>query len=93
MPLSKEEIRIRNLARYHKNKEKYNARAKEYYKNTWYQKNRDDVLKKMRLYRLYNPDLIKLNNKESRTKIKMGKLNNNLEIARHIDNSCIINFD
>ena len=93
MPLSKEEIRIRNLARYHKNKEKYNARAKEYYKNTWYQKNRDDVLKRMKLYRLYNPDLIKSHNKESRTKIKMGKLNHNFEIAEKVDRSCIINFD
>jgi len=93
MPLSQEEIRIRNLARYHKNKEKYNTRAKEYYKNTWYQKNRDDVLRRMRLYRHENPDLIKSHNQESRNRIKMEKLNNNFETTRHVDKSCIVNFD
>ena len=93
MPLSQEEIRIRNLARYHKNKEKYNARAKEYFKNTWYQKNRLDILKKMKLYRIHNPDLVIKNNKESRDKIKFDKLNNNIEEIKTIDRSCIVNFD
>jgi hypothetical protein len=93
MPLSQEEIRIRNLARYHKNKEKYNARAKEYYKNTWYKKNRTEVLNRMRLYRYNNPDLVIKNNKETRIKNKMDKLNNNIEIIKTTDRSCIVNFD
>jgi hypothetical protein len=93
MPLSQEEIRIRNLARYHKNKEKYNARAKEYYKNTWYKKNRTEVLNRMRLYRFNNPDLVESHNKESRNRIKMEKLKNNIESSKSFDRSCIVSFD
>ena len=40
-----------NLQRYFDNKDKYNLRAKEYFNNVYYIKNREAILEKGRLYR------------------------------------------
>jgi hypothetical protein len=93
MPLSKEEIRIRNLARYHANKDRYNERAKEYYKKVWYIKNRTAVLDKMRHFRFENPDLVIKNNKEHRMRNKKEKLENNIILVKTKDESLIVSFD
>ena len=44
MAKSYEQIKIENLERYHKNKEKYNERQKAYFRNIWYIKNRRAVI-------------------------------------------------
>ena len=46
-----EEIRSKDLERYYKNQKKYNERAKTYFRNVWYVKNRESILIKMKEYR------------------------------------------
>jgi hypothetical protein len=52
MVLTKEEIRQRNLKRYHDNKEEYNSRQKKYFREVWYQQNKDKILEYQRNYRM-----------------------------------------
>jgi hypothetical protein len=42
------EERSKNLERYYKNKEKYNERAKKYYNEVWYPKNKERIKKEKR---------------------------------------------
>jgi hypothetical protein len=46
-----EEVRSKSLQRYYDNKEKYNEKAKQYFRSVWYVKNRDIILQKQKEYR------------------------------------------
>ena len=46
------ELISKNLQRYFDNKDKYNVRAKQYFKNVYYIQNREALLEKGRLYRV-----------------------------------------
>jgi len=46
-----EEVRSKTLQRYYDNQEKYNEKAKKYFRSVWYVKNRDKILLKQKLYR------------------------------------------
>ena len=46
-----DEVRSKSLQRYYDNKEKYNEKAKQYFRSVWYVKNRDIILKKQKEYR------------------------------------------
>ena len=46
-----EEVRSKELEKYYKNKDKYNERAKQYFRSVWYVKNREALLKKQKEYR------------------------------------------
>ena len=46
-----EEVRSKSLQRYYDNKEKYNEKAKQYFRSVWYVKNREALLKKQKEYR------------------------------------------
>jgi hypothetical protein len=50
-----EEVRSKSLQRYYDNKEKYNEKAKQYFRSVWYVKNRDKILKKQKEYRDSRP--------------------------------------
>lgn len=45
------ETRSKSLQRYYDNKERYNEKAKQYFRSVWYVKNRDKILKKQKEYR------------------------------------------
>ena len=61
MEISKE------LERYYKNKEKYNERAKKYFRTVWYVKNREKILKKQKEYR----DSRRKETKQTRRKVEV----------------------
>ena len=50
-----EEVRSKSLQRYYDNKERYNEKAKQYFRSVWYIKNRDSILKKQKEYRDSRP--------------------------------------
>ena len=54
-----EEVRSKSLQRYYDNKEKYNEKAKQYFRSVWYVKNRDKILKKQKEYRDSRPKTYK----------------------------------
>ena len=45
------EVRSKQLQRYYDNQEKYNEKAKKYFRNVWYVKNREKILLKQKEYR------------------------------------------
>ena len=45
------EVRSKQLQRYYDNQEKYNEKAKKYFRNVWYVKNREKILSKQKEYR------------------------------------------
>jgi len=45
------EVRSKSLQRYYNNRERYNEKAKEYFKSVWYVKNRELILQKQKIYR------------------------------------------
>jgi len=45
------EERSKQLQRYYDNQERYNEKAKKYFRNVWYVKNREKVLLKQKEYR------------------------------------------
>jgi len=49
----------KNLKRYYLNQEKYNERAKLYFRSVWYVKNRNKVLLKQKEYRLARTPKVK----------------------------------
>ena len=73
-----EEIRSKNLQRYYDNQQKYNEKAKTYFRSVWYVKNRDKILKKQKEYRDSRP-------KENKRKVEPLPPTNNL--------SLIVSFD
>ena len=46
-----EEVVSQQMKRYFENKEKYNARAKRYFRSVYYVKNRDAILERVKQYR------------------------------------------
>jgi hypothetical protein len=75
-----EEVRSKNLQRYYDNQEKYNEKAKTYFRSVWYVKNRDIVLKKQKEYRDSRP-------KKYKRKVKV-------ETQPYIINPCLtVSFD
>jgi len=75
-----EEVRSKNLQRYYDNQEKYNEKAKTYFRSVWYVKNRDIVLKKQKEYRDSQP-------KKYKRKVKV-------ETQPYIINPCLtVSFD
>ena len=73
------ELISKNLQRYFDNKDKYNVRAKEYFKNVYYIQNREALLEKGRLYRVKQ----RLENikKPKKEKAKQIYNNNNLIVC------------
>ena len=45
------EVRSKQLQRYYDYQEKYNEKAKKYFRNVWYVKNREKILSKQKEYR------------------------------------------
>jgi hypothetical protein len=62
-----EEVRSKSLQRYYDNKEKYNEKAKQYFRSVWYVKNRDIILKKQKEYR----DSRRKETKQTRRKVEV----------------------
>jgi hypothetical protein len=54
-----EEVRSKSLQRYYDNKERYNEKAKQYFRSVWYVKNREKILKKQKEYRDSRPKTYK----------------------------------
>jgi hypothetical protein len=54
-----EEVRSKSLQRYYDNKERYNEKAKQYFRSVWYVKNREKILKKQKEYRDSRPKIHK----------------------------------
>jgi hypothetical protein len=50
-----EEVRSKQLQRYYDNKERYNEKAKKYFRSVWYVRNRDKVLQKQKEIRDSQP--------------------------------------
>ena len=73
------ELISKNLQRYFDNKDKYNVRAKQYFKNVYYIQNREALLEKGRLYRVKQ----RLENikKPKKEKAKQIYNNNNLIVC------------
>ena len=62
-----EEVRSKSLQRYYDNKERYNEKAKQYFRSVWYVKNRDIILKKQKEYR----DSRRKETKQTRRKVEV----------------------
>ena len=62
-----EEVRSKSLQRYYDNKEKYNEKAKQYFRSVWYVKNREQILKKQKEYR----DSRRKETKQTRRKVEV----------------------
>ena len=73
-----EEVRSKNLQRYYDNQQKYNEKAKQYFRSVWYVKNREIILKKQKDYRDSRP-------KVNKKKIELPPPTNN--------HSLIVSFD
>ena len=79
-----------NLQRYFDNKDKYNERAKEYFNNVYYIKNRDAILEKGRLYRAkQRSENVKIPKK---VQLTAGRANKNVfhNKRRYISNNDLI---
>ena len=72
------EVRSNQLQRYYDNQERYNEKAKKYFRNVWYVKNREKILLKQKEYR------------ESR-KPKVSEEVRQITLARN--RSLIVSFD
>ena len=72
-----EEVRSKSLQRYYDNKERYNEKAKQYFRSVWYVKNREKILKKQKEYR----DSRRKQTKQTRRKV---------EVEPYIINSSLI---
>ena len=62
-----EEVRSKSLQRYYDNKERYNEKAKQYFRSVWYVKNREQILKKQKEYR----DSRRKQTKQTRRKVEV----------------------
>ena len=72
-----EEVRSKSLQRYYDNKEKYNEKAKQYFRSVWYVKNRDIILKKQKEYR----DSRRKETKQTRRKVEVEPQIINLSLS------------
>jgi hypothetical protein len=71
----------KEMKRYYKNKERYNERAKNYFKEVYYPKHKPELLQKSKERRLLNNNLYVCKYKSEKTKNIYYSLNNSLVVS------------